>query len=192
MDRGSGARSRTRVQASLIGIVSIRRLKNADRACRIVDFVIRIRVSFRKIERIDSANRSIIPVLVDGARMPKESELPDSLKLLHRRQAVEVRHRYFGRDAEALIGRMLAVLGNEVRSRKTVGALLGLTRYALGSAPRFLLRANERQLGCGNSGRNDVAQLEKISCGPLSGGLGRKYARFVACPNGYFSRNRVA
>jgi tetratricopeptide (TPR) repeat protein len=67
----------------------------------------------------------VIPVLVDGARMPKESELPDSLKLLHRRQAVEVRHGYFGRDAEALIGRMLAVLGNEGRSWKTVGARLG-------------------------------------------------------------------
>jgi hypothetical protein len=28
----------------------------------------------------------IIPVLVDGAAMPRESELPDSLKLLARRQ----------------------------------------------------------------------------------------------------------
>jgi hypothetical protein len=42
----------------------------------------------------------VIPVLVDGARMPKASELPDSLKPLARRQAVDVRHSHFGHDAE--------------------------------------------------------------------------------------------
>ena len=48
-------------------------------------------------------NIRVIPVLVDGARMPKASELPESLQQLVRRQAVEVRHSQFGRDAEALI-----------------------------------------------------------------------------------------
>ena len=43
----------------------------------------------------------VIPVLVDGARMPKASELPDSLKPLARRQAAEVRHAHFGQDADA-------------------------------------------------------------------------------------------
>jgi len=38
--------------------------------------------------------------------MPKTKELPDSLKLLVRRQAVEVRHTHFGHDAEALVARM--------------------------------------------------------------------------------------
>ena len=51
-------------------------------------------------------NIRVIPVLVDGARMPKESELPDSLKPLARRQAAEVRHSHFGRDAESLIASM--------------------------------------------------------------------------------------
>ena len=36
-------------------------------------------------------NIRVIPVLVDGARMPKASDLPDSLKPLAHRQAVEVR-----------------------------------------------------------------------------------------------------
>src|SRR5262249_20586272 len=45
----------------------------------------------------------VIPVLVDGARMPKVEELPKSLKPLVRRQAIELRHAHFGRDAEALI-----------------------------------------------------------------------------------------
>jgi hypothetical protein len=37
--------------------------------------------------------------------MPKASELPDSLKQLARRQAVEVRHTNFNSDAEALVKR---------------------------------------------------------------------------------------
>ena len=48
-------------------------------------------------------NIPVVPVLVDGARMPKASELPDLLKLLARRQAVQVRHTNFSSDAEALI-----------------------------------------------------------------------------------------
>ena len=63
----------------------------------------------------------VIPVLVDGARMPKASELPDSLKPLARRQAVEVRHAHFGHDAEALVARMREALGDEVAG---IGRLL--------------------------------------------------------------------
>src|SRR5262245_1761202 len=44
----------------------------------------------------------VIPVLVDGARTPKAEKLPDSVKPLVRRNAVEVRNTHFGRDAEAL------------------------------------------------------------------------------------------
>ena len=51
-------------------------------------------------------NIRVIPVLVDGARMPKAGELPDPLKALARRQAVEVRQLHFGRDAEALVERV--------------------------------------------------------------------------------------
>ena len=69
-------------------------------------------------------NIRVIPVLVDGARMPKESELPDSLKPLARRQAVDVRHSHFGHDAEALVKRMREALGEEVpvaREREALG-----------------------------------------------------------------------
>jgi hypothetical protein len=45
----------------------------------------------------------VVPVLVDGARMPKPSELPDSLKPLARRHAVQVRHTSFNGDAETLV-----------------------------------------------------------------------------------------
>jgi hypothetical protein len=59
-------------------------------------------------------NIPVVPVLVDGARMPKASELPDSLRPLVRRQAVEMRHAHFGKDAGELIARMGEVLGGEL------------------------------------------------------------------------------
>jgi hypothetical protein len=51
-------------------------------------------------------NIRVIPILIDGALMPKASELPDTLKPLARRHALEVRHTQFGRDAEALIAKV--------------------------------------------------------------------------------------
>jgi hypothetical protein len=46
-------------------------------------------------------NIPVIPVLIDGTPIPKASDLPDSLKALVRRQAIEIRHTSFGRDADA-------------------------------------------------------------------------------------------
>src|SRR6188508_1992960 len=78
-----------------------RRLDNPD------DFVV------IEIATALARNIRVIPVLVDGARMPKAGELPGSLKALARRQAVEVRQLHFGRDAEALIERVNEALGGE-------------------------------------------------------------------------------
>jgi hypothetical protein len=69
----------------------------------------------------------VIPVLVDGASVPKASELPDLLKPLVRRQAIEVRQPHFGRDAEALIERVREALGDKAglgrwRGRASAGA----------------------------------------------------------------------
>src|SRR6516162_8455623 len=48
-------------------------------------------------------NIRVIPVLVDDASMPRASELPDDLKSLVRRNAVEVSHTRFSADSERLI-----------------------------------------------------------------------------------------
>jgi hypothetical protein len=48
----------------------------------------------------------VIPVLVDGTRMPKASELPDSLKPFALRNAIQIRNTNFGSDAEQLITKM--------------------------------------------------------------------------------------
>src|SRR5262249_58327372 len=58
-------------------------------------------------------NIRVIPVLVEGARMPKVGELPDPLKALARRQAVDVGQLQFGRDAEALVERVREALNGQ-------------------------------------------------------------------------------
>src|SRR6516164_6649605 len=55
-------------------------------------------------------NILVIPVLVDGTRMPKASELPTSLKPLALRNAIQVRNTNFGSDAEQLIAKIREVL----------------------------------------------------------------------------------
>jgi hypothetical protein len=49
----------------------------------------------------------VVPVLVDGARIPRADELPDDLKPLVRRNAIELRNAQFGRDADALANNIL-------------------------------------------------------------------------------------
>ena len=44
----------------------------------------------------------VIPVLVDGASLPKSDDLPRSLKTLTRRQAIEISHARFDSDVEGL------------------------------------------------------------------------------------------
>ena len=48
----------------------------------------------------------VIPILIDGARLPRASDLPERLKPLVRRNAVEIRHAHFGRDVEALTNKV--------------------------------------------------------------------------------------
>ena len=69
----------------------------------------------------------VIPILVDDARMPKADKLPDPIKLLARRNAVELRHTHFHRDAEALIGKISSAFDGgsvEPRSRRVMAVAL--------------------------------------------------------------------
>lgn len=58
-----------------------------------------------RIELASALKRDIpvIPVLVDGAVMPSEDGLPDDLKPLVRRHALELRHTRFNADADAIM-----------------------------------------------------------------------------------------
>jgi hypothetical protein len=46
---------------------------------------------------------TVIPVLVEGAKMPREDELPDELKILSRHNAVELSDTRWGYDTEQLV-----------------------------------------------------------------------------------------
>jgi hypothetical protein len=83
------------------GETGCRRIDNPD------DFV-RIEIAAALARNI-----RVIPVTIDGARLPKADELPDPLKPLVHRQAVEVRNAQFNRDVEALIERLHSALGSD-------------------------------------------------------------------------------
>src|SRR5262249_8347676 len=78
----------------------------------------------------------VVPVLVDGARIPKANELPDDLKPLVRRNAIEVRNAQFGRDADALADN---ILGDRKPSRAGTGRWIAL---GAGAATLLLLLAS--------------------------------------------------
>jgi len=73
-------------------------------------------------------NIPVVPVLVGGARMPKASELPDSLKPLARRQAFQIRHTNFRGDSDALVNRLREALGDSASGgRWRVRTIIGVT-----------------------------------------------------------------
>ena len=66
----------------------------------------------------------VIPVLVDGAAMPRREDLPDSLQKLRRRQAIEISHNRFDSDVERLT-RALSLIEEELRQRELAEATQG-------------------------------------------------------------------
>ena len=65
-----------------------------------------------RIEIASALKRDIpvIPVLIDGASMPAEAKLPEDLKPLARRHALELRHTRFAADADAIVSVLHAAL----------------------------------------------------------------------------------
>jgi len=91
-------------------------------------------------------NICVIPVLVDGAHMPKAENLPDSIKPLVRRNAVEVRNTNFGRDANALIRELREALEGP-RSATRQRPFLASAAARLGRLGADRLSAAQRRLG---------------------------------------------
>ena len=75
-----------------------------------------------------SRNIRVVPVLLDGASMPSEKELPEPLRALARRNALEISNSRFGSDTETLIMAVRKALGEtdgyadlrDLRGRKSV------------------------------------------------------------------------
>jgi hypothetical protein len=77
----------------------------------------------RALERPDV---DVIPVLVDGARMPTEHELPADLAPLARRQACELADSRWDYDVDNLARRLRVLLGEKPRRWRPGARLIGL------------------------------------------------------------------
>ncbi len=89
-------------------------------------------------------NIPVVPLLLEDARIPRASELPDGLKGLARRQGVEVRHRSFDADMARLIS--------------------ACARHLMGEKPASDLgSATETAAGSGTSGAYGSVQLEHVA-----------------------------
>jgi hypothetical protein len=64
-----------------------------------------------EIERAFAARKRVIPVLVDGARLPSEKDLPAPLRPLARLQYSEIGRRTFDGDIEGLARTTVAAAG---------------------------------------------------------------------------------
>jgi TIR domain len=67
----------------------------------------------------------VIPVLVDGAQPPQAADLPDSLKKLARRQAIEISHTRFDSDAERLTDALAEIEGQRQDARPEAPSTTG-------------------------------------------------------------------
>jgi hypothetical protein len=94
-----------------------------------------------EIEAAFARGVRVIPVLVDGAQMPHDADLPASLAQLARRQALELTSNRFGTDA----ARLLAELD------KTLGETGVASTEPLGGTGRPRARSADRRLGAVNS-----------------------------------------
>lgn len=65
-----------------------------------------------EIERALDRNVRVIPILVDGAPMPRRQDLPDSLARLVRRNGHTMTHARFGTDSIELIGTLERILAD--------------------------------------------------------------------------------
>jgi uncharacterized membrane protein YhaH (DUF805 family) len=78
-----------------------------------------------EIEAALARNIPVIPVLVDGAEMPKAEDLPDSLKPLTRRQAVPISHHRFGAETDDLAAAIAKTVGVPLKTAAQVRLMDG-------------------------------------------------------------------
>jgi len=79
----------------------------------------------------------VIPVLVDGATLPRAEELPDDLKSLLDRQALTIPEDDFERGLDRLVARLKVLLLRRTSIKILIGLLLavvaGVVNFALGA-----------------------------------------------------------
>jgi TIR domain len=101
----------------LIAVIGSRWLTSSDRGGRrrldIPEDIVRLEIATALKRGI-----RVVPVLVEGATMPEVGELPDDLKALVRRNAVEIGHNRFNADSERLVTALERALGKATEQRE--------------------------------------------------------------------------
>jgi formylglycine-generating enzyme required for sulfatase activity len=101
----------------LIAVIGSRWLTSSDRGGRrrldIPEDIVRLEIATALKRGI-----RVVPVLVDNATMPEVGELPDDLKALVRRNAVEIGHNRFNADSERLVTALERALGKATEQRE--------------------------------------------------------------------------
>jgi TIR domain len=107
----------------------------------------------------------VIPILVDGARMPREDELPDSLATLVRRQALELSPARFDFDTSRLLKVLDATL-TEARTAQDKAPSMGApARKTPDPSATELPKVPERPEQAGPSNRPSVPRAAPVPPG---------------------------
>ncbi len=75
----------------------------------------------------------IVPVLVGGARMPKQEQLPQDIRAITTKNALPLRHESFDDDTENIVAAVLGLSATE-RAWEDKGTLKAKIGYAIGGA----------------------------------------------------------
>jgi hypothetical protein len=120
-----------------------------------------------EIELALAAGVAVVPVLVEGAKMPSEGELPTSIAAFARCQAVELSDQRWRFDVEALIGSLQTRFGIDIASADSIGAArprgstLASDLADLALHPRRLIARRQSQ------GARDAARAFAFLCGAI-------------------------
>lgn len=106
----------------LIAVIGKRWLKTIVRPSELES-----RVDFVRLEISTAINRNIpiIPVLIQGEKMPDSEELPRGLEAIARRQALEISDNRWNHDIEQLTTCLKDVIPKQDLSGRTIGVIAG-------------------------------------------------------------------
>ncbi len=133
---------------------------------------------FVSVEVLAALKRKVevIPVLVGGAKMPSQRELPESLQLLSRRQALEISDARFTRDVQDLIVALEKGGGEAPLSQRgwlKPAVIATVLLIAAGIGVWLLLRGRSAREGSAaqtaTGGAPPAAPSQKTSGGNISG-----------------------
>ncbi len=112
---------------------------------------------FVRIELTCALKREIpvIPLLVNGAAMPSEDDLPDDLKPLTHRHALELRHTRFAADSEAIVRALHRILPRRTKWLQIAGSLTLAVTCILGGIAWWAL-----PLGRNENNKPDVSTVK--------------------------------